>query len=130
MTKLIEYIIAHTERGECQCGKCCDKQPDREPTTHSVDMQFFWVSAKDNPTAEELRELLVSEYPDMERLRVGPSYLEIGGALGDQGIALLLIALGELVGLWKAITPKVLGFTGLEANQMAGMGLLMASGIR
>ncbi len=128
MTKLIDYIVNHTERGECQCGRCFDKQPDREAPPHSVNAGFFWVSAKNNPTAEDLNRLLLAEYPSPERLRAGPSYIEIGGELGDQGLALLLIGLGELTGIWKIATPKSLGIEGQAANRMMGNGFIMPAG--
>lgn len=130
MEKLIDYIMTHSQRGECQCGKCFDKEPDREAPQHSVDVHFFWVSAKNNPTKEELLGLLQAEYPNMERLRAGPSYIEIGGEIGDQGLALQLIGLGKLVGLWNAITPALLGCTPEQASEMAGRGFVMAGGIR
>ncbi len=124
MNELIEYVVNHTERGECQCGSCLDKGPDRAAPEHSVNVHFFWVSVKGEPKEEDLRRLLERDYPDLERLRGGPSYIELGGVLGDQGAALCLIGLGELVGLWKAFTPEALGFTGAEADRMAGMGMV------
>ena len=130
MEQLIEYIHKHTERGECQCGKCIDNKPDREPSGPSVDVHFFWVSTRNDPTKNELLALLEAEYPEMDRLRGGPSYIEIGGVIGDQGDALRLIGLGELVGLWKAITPKSLHMEGSQADMLAGQGLIMASGLK
>ena len=130
MKKLIQYIADHTDRGECQCGLCFDKGPDREAPAHSVNVHFFWVSARNNPTKEELKALLLAQYPNPDRLKDGPSYIEIGGVLGDQGLALLLIGLGQLVGLWKAITPEVLGMSGPMAQQMAGSGFVMMSGVQ
>jgi hypothetical protein len=130
MNELIAYISLHTARGECQCGKCCDKGPDREAPKHSADVHFFWVSAKNDPTKEELLALLKEHYPNYDRLQKGPSYIEIGAGLGDQGLALLLMGLGELVGLWKVMTPKCLGATKEQAEQLAGMGHIMISGIR
>jgi len=130
MQPLIDYIESKTERGECQCGKCIDKMPDREAPKHSVDVHFYWVSAKGAPTKDELLALLVAHYPKMERLKGGPSYIEIGGELGSQELALRLIGLGELVGLWKAITPKVLRMEGPLADQMAGSGFVMAGGLK
>jgi hypothetical protein len=129
MKNLIEYIQSRTERGECQCGKCCDKGPDRAAPEHSVNVHFFWVSARNEPKKDELLALLKAEYPDFERLRQGPSYIEIGGALGGQGIALQLIGLGQLVGLWSAVTPEVIGMKGEDADRMAGSGFVMMSGI-
>ena len=129
MQPLIDYIIAHTARGECQCGRCFDKGADRPAPAHSVDVHFFWVSAVGEPSREELLRLLEAHYPDRERLRGGPSYIEMGGALGDQGMALLLIGLGALVGLWPVMTPKAMGMTGAQADELAGQGFVMAGGI-
>ena len=125
---LVKYIANHTTRGECQCGRCCDTRPDRDAPRHSVNVHFFWVAVQNNPTKDELLALLRAEYPQLDRLAKGPSYIEMGGALGDQGLALQLIGLGELVGLWKAITPASLGLTGEQANELAGKGFVMAGG--
>lgn len=131
MNNLVEYVRQHTERGECQCGRCIDKGPDREPTGHSVDVHFFWVQAKNDPKKEDFLRLLEAGYPDMGRLRGGPSFIEIGAAIGDQGDALKLIGLGELVGMWKVITPKVLGVMAeADANMLAGRGFVMAGGFK
>lgn len=123
---LIAYVAAHTQRGECQCGLCVDKEPDRQAPKHSVDVHFFWVSTKNEPTREELSQRLVSGYPNLDRLRGGPSYIELGGVLGDQGVALQLIGLGKLVGLWDVMTPELVGVTGAEAADLAGKGFVMA----
>jgi hypothetical protein len=128
MQNLIEYIVAHTARGECQCGKCFDKRSDRPAPEHSVNVHFFWVSAVDGPTKEGLLALLQREYPDMDRLKRGPSYIEIGGAIGDQALALRLIGLGGLVKLWPVITPELLGIAEPEASELAGGGFVMAGG--
>ena len=37
-------------------------------------------------------------------------------------------ALGQALGMWKVITPKRLGFTGAEADRLAGNGLVMMTG--
>lgn len=129
MRKLIEYIESHTRRGECQCGKCFDKGPDRPAPEHSVNVHFFWVSAQNDPTAEDLRTLLEAEYPQIDRLKQGPSYIEMGGALGDQGIALRLIGLGGILKLWTVVTPAMVGITGEDADGMAGAGFVMAGGM-
>ncbi len=127
---LARYIVEHTERGECQCGQCFDKGPDRDAPPHSVDVYFFWVSAKNGPTKETLLALLESEYPDLDRLRAGPSYIELDAAIGDQQLALRLIGLGKLVGLWDAITPAILGCDAEQAGIMAGSGFVMAGGFK
>jgi len=55
----------------------------------------------------------------------GPSYITLGGWLGSQDLALMLIGAVELAGIAKAITPAMLGATGLAADTMAGNGLIM-----
>lgn len=130
MNELIAYILSHTERGECHCGLCCDAKLDAAVPPHSVNVHFFWVAAKDSPTRERLLELLRAHYPSFGRLEKGPSYIEIGAELGDQGLALLLIGLGGLVGLWQVITPEALGFDEEMAKEAAGRGFVMAGGIR
>lgn len=75
----------------------------------------------------ELIEILKT-YPRIDRLAGGPSYIEVGAELGDQGAAFMLFALGEVLGLWNVITPKTLGIEGPEARQMAGLGFVMMSG--
>ena len=100
-----------------------------------VDLQFINVGATDDPvTADEFRALIAAAvgtgpYPvSADDLRGGPSYIALGGWLGSQEYALRYIALGELLGMWKAITPAALGITDPEmAGQMAGMGFVMAA---
>lgn len=115
MTKLVRYIIEHTT-------------PVAIGTPDSVSVHFFAVVSVNNPTKEELLSILQTEYPDMERIKGGPSYIEIGAELGSQEIALQLIGLGGLVKLWPVVTPTVLKITGAEADELAGKGLVMAGG--
>ncbi|MDP3947349.1 MAG: hypothetical protein Q8Q41_01505 [bacterium] len=97
-----------------------------------VDLHFLVVGV-DKVKAEECKGELVAilkTYPQPERLASGPSYIEVGGEIGDQGAAFQLFALGKVLGLWDVITPEKLGFTGSEADNMAGMGFVMMSGFR
>ena len=128
MKNLNEYILKHTARGECQCGSCCDKMPDREAPRHSVDVHFFWVTGVNEPTKDGLAAVL-HEYPEPDRLRSGPSYIELGAVLGSQELALRLIGLGQLVGLWRAVTPEAVGIAGAEAKRLAGNGFVMMTGV-
>jgi hypothetical protein len=85
----------------------------------------------DQKKAQENKQNLIdilNTYPDPERLKGGPSYIEVGGVIGDQGTAFALFALGKVLGLWNVITPKTLGITGEQAREMAGMGFIMISG--
>jgi hypothetical protein len=95
-----------------------------------VDCHFITIGV-DRKKAEQHRDELVrilADYPNPEELAGGPSYIAVGGAIGDQGAAFQLFALGEALGLWKVITPKRLGIEGPEAQAMAGMGFVMMSG--
>ena len=97
-----------------------------------VDCQFIVVGV-DKTKAEKSRDELIAilkTYPDPDRLAGGPSYIEVGGEIDDQGAALQLFALGQVLGLWRIITPKTLGIIGVQAEQMAGMGFVMISGFK
>jgi len=104
-----------------------------------ADVGFFQVSAVDPEdgrelvTATELTEAVGlalefghGEFSDLslERLQGGPSYIELGAWIGDQGRAIKLIGLGGALGLWDVITPQTLGVTGDEAGKLMGMGML------
>ena len=46
----------------------------------------------------------------------GPSYIELGAWIGDQGLALALMGLGSALGIWGIITPQTLGIEGEEVT--------------
>ena len=97
-----------------------------------VDGHFIVVGVnkeKAEAARDEVVEIL-RDYPEPERLAGGPSYIEIGGVLGDQQEAFLLFALGKVLGLWSVITPATLGFSGPEADQLAGAGMVNMSGFK
>lgn len=101
---------------------------DEADRLEKVDMHFIVV---DKEKAEARRaELLdiLRDYPEPDRLAAGPSYLEIGGVIGDQGAAFMLFALGKVLGLWDVISPASLGIDGALAQQMAGTGYIMITG--
>ena len=55
------------------------------------------------------------------------SYLELGGWIGDQGFALMLMGLGTLLGLWKLLTPRTMLPAGMPEDlimEMAGSGMV------
>lgn len=97
-----------------------------------VDCIFLTIGV-DKEKAEMYREEVVAilkGYPQPERLAGGPSYIEVGGVIGDQGAAFQLFALGEVLGLWRVITPKTLGMDDATARQLAGSGMIMISGFK
>lgn len=99
------------------------------PTVEKVDMVFLTIGV-DKAAAEshraELHQIL-SEYP---RFKDGPSYIEVGAEIGDQGAAFQLFAVGKVLGFWDVITPATFGLKGPEALDAAGRGYIMVSGLR
>ena len=115
---LIKYIHAHSR--VTPPGEPCDS-----------DVVFFGVSKGPEATAEGLREAIrahgeVGDFVTVNPLDGGEhNYLELGGWIGDQGLALTMIGLGAALGLWSLMTPKtMLGEASDEAltQQMAGAG--------
>jgi hypothetical protein len=107
-------------------------QPMSEMPADLVDVHFVWVAVQ-RATAEARKpELmgLLAMYPDLDKLAHGPSYIELGGVLGDQGLALRLIALGGFLRLWRVMIPATFGVTGPRADEMAGQGFVMCTGWR
>lgn len=97
-----------------------------------IDMEFLTIGV-DKTAAENERSGLVdllNAYPQPDRLAAGPSYIEVGAEIGDQGAAFQLFALGKVLGLWDIITPASMGMKGAEARQLAGSGFIMITGYR
>lgn len=125
---IIEYVVKHTERGECQCGKCIDSLGNHQPEGHTVDMVFFKVAAKDAPEVREFVRLTRDHkgaFTDIDPLDGKEhNYMELGGWIGDQGLAMLYMALGVRLEVFSLLSPALLGLTGDMAMQVAGVGLL------
>lgn len=101
------------------------------PELEQVDVHFEIVGVDKNRAEARRADLLgvLREWPD-DRLAAGPSYIEAGGVVGDQGVALRLYALGQVLGFWQVITPERLGMTGETAERAAGAGYVMVTGFR
>jgi hypothetical protein len=104
-----------------------------------IDLFFVKVGfteAVEARTATEFYDLVVSAAEkgagamNVSVLRGGPSYIALGGWLGDQTLAFQYLALGAYHGLWDVVTPSTLGITGSAAMDIAGRGMVMASGLR
>lgn len=129
MKELIEYINDYAVEGECQCGKCADgmeNAEDHQPEGDIVDMVFFNVGAGVGVEKGQLEELVkanvkgvhcdVNMFDGKEH-----SYLEVGGWVGDQKTALMLMGLGAILGLWNLLTPKTMVAPGLDDDVVKGM---------
>lgn len=95
-----------------------------------VDMELLVVGV-DKAAAERRKADLLDvlrQYPQPDRLAAGPSYIEVGAQIGDQGAAFQLFALGKVLGLWDVMTPARFGLTGADARAMAGTGFVMMTG--
>lgn len=55
----------------------------------------------------------------------GPSYITIGGWIGDQTLALQFMALCQFNEIGEVITPATLGIEGEQADLLAGRGMVM-----
>lgn len=111
--------------------------PDRP--IQAVDVHFMVVGFTEvlpGWDKDRLRAALlanpVGEFITMteEDWRGGPSYIPVGAWIGSQDLALRLFAVGKILGLWGVVTPGALGVEpGPQADQMAGSGFVMASGL-
>jgi len=123
------------------CGRCADAPPNPEnlqpkdsevsSRKHTADMVFFKVAMVDGPDADTLKSLIASQrgqFCDVDLFDGKEhNYMEIGAWIGDQGLALQFMALGNLLGLWKLLTPKELFGNLLDdsmVQRMVGSGLL------
>jgi hypothetical protein len=107
-------------------------QNEALPHLEKVDVEFMVIGV-DKTLAEKNRAELISilkTYPNPSRLAQGPSYIEVGAEIGDQGMAFQLFALGKVLGLWKVITPADFGMKGDEARDAAGKGFVMMTGYK
>lgn len=106
--------------------------PASEVRTVNVDVHFVVIGFTEAAAgkADFIRLISDSEQGEfgampLDRLVQGPSFIELGGWLGSQDLALRFMALGQHYGLWTVITPATLGIEGAVADQMAGGGMVM-----
>jgi hypothetical protein len=126
---ITDYIVAHVDRGECKCGKCIDVADKADPVGHTADLVFFKVAAKGEPSADEFRRLTEQhkgEFADCNPFDGNEhGYMELGGWIGDQGLALMYMGLGAVLGVFELLTPRLLpGLPESLVMQMAGSGLV------
>lgn len=111
-----------------------DAMPHRDEAADllRIDCHFIEVGVRQWLLDEARAQLpaILEGYPEPARLAAGPSYIEVGAVIGDQGAAFMLFALGEACGLWKVITPKTMGIDGPAADELAGRGMVLCTGWR
>lgn len=129
-----EVVEEHTEKSGLHV-KEINFMPHKDEAPaglERVDVEFIEISV-DKTKAEKRRAELIDildHYPAPDRLAGGPSYIEVGAEIGDQGAAFQLFALGKVLGLWDVITPATMGFKGAEARSLAGSGFVMITGYK
>lgn len=132
--ELVEAINRRDERlpGGVVSIDMMPSDKEVKPELERVDMQFLTIGVHRETAQKHKAELiaLLNEYPQPDRLAAGPSYIEVGAEIGDQGAAFQLFALGKVLGLWEVITPATLGFSGKKAEELAGIGYVMISGYK
>lgn len=110
---IADYTLAHTSQAD-----------------EGINMEFFKVAVTGDPTKDEFLKLVAEhkgEYGDCDLLDGKEhSYLEVGGWIGDQGIAMQCMALGVHLGIFKLLTPStVMPFLDEDTKRlMAGQGLV------
>lgn len=113
MSELIDYIQKHIVRGACTCGRCIDapeNPEEKQPNGHTANVHFFKVALQGEPDAEKLKELIKSHGGVFNKVDLFDgkehNYMELGGWIGDQGLALTLMGMGEILNLWELLTPE------------------------
>ena len=131
MSALVQYVLKHTDRNACTCGKCIVSGENRVMTGHTADVFFFDVCAKGNPNVDEFKKLIAEHSGEFCEVNLFDGeehgYQELGGWIGDQGLAMQFMGLGVILGLWEVAHP--VNMLKLErdnplAQQMAGMGMV------
>lgn len=125
---LVDYIRDNSYRGACKCGKCVDSgdnPEEHQPEGHTVDLTFFKVALIGEPSKDEFEEL-TADISELLKEGTEIGYMQLGGMLGDQGMALQVMAIGDLLGVWKVNSPEsMLPFMDAEMKmQMAGQGMI------
>tara|TARA_B100000614_G_scaffold262909_1_gene300551 strand:+ start:107801 stop:108373 length:573 start_codon:yes stop_codon:yes gene_type:complete len=96
-----------------------------------IDLTFIYIGVHKEKAAEARQRLVELLAPGEEAWKLGPSYMHVGAAIGDQGGALMLFALGRALNLWQILSPQTM--MGLSrdhplSQQMAGQGMVNIQG--
>lgn len=136
---IIDFVLTHTQQGECHCGKCFTPEPSRmrseQTGNHVVDMEFFKVAIIGAPLRADFAKLTDEHKAEFGNIDFHDakehSYTEVGGWIGDQGLALRFMALGAHLGVFELLTPNTMMPTLDAATKMmmAGAGYVAVVGI-
>lgn len=99
--------------------------PDKT-TENDVNLTFFGIRKVDGTPIEEFKRLIAPIKNILNTTNRELSYIELGGLLGDQEVALRTMGLGHILGEWKVLSPDIMLPT-LPKNikmDMAGMGMV------
>lgn len=116
---LQKYVAANTKMVDAGIGQTA--------------IEFFDVDYSDDIDAETLRALIgavdepvfggaINFFDGTEN-----NFMKVGGWIGDQSLALRLMAMGSHLGLWQLMTPSNMLPNGTDdelKKQMAGMGMV------
>jgi len=118
MINLAEYVVDNCIRGSCTCGRCIDSPAKKfQPDGHTADVQFFKVALKNSGLTDVDKDVIKKNFIELIKNHKGiyseidlfdgneHNFIEIGGWIGSQGVALELMGMGELLGIWKVATP-------------------------
>jgi hypothetical protein len=111
---IIEYTQKHTIQGACQCGNCIDlsKNTVLPAGPHTIDMEIFKVAITGEPNKDEYLTLMAEHkghHCDCNPVDGNEhGYIELGGWIGDQGLAMMFMALGVYLGVFKLMTPSTM----------------------
>lgn len=100
---LSQYVRDHIE------VVSSDESVSDESVSDAAELVFFRVSLKNNADAEVFKNLIENHQGEFCECNLFDgnehNYIEIGGWIGDQGLALQMMGLGKLLGLWNLYTP-------------------------
>jgi len=104
---------------------------DAAPDLKLIDCHFMKIGV--DPVGAELHrhDLIAILDRHSDWLVNGPSYMRIAAELEiEQDIAFMLMAIGEVLGLWRVITPATFDLDGELAERAARTGFIMINGYR
>lgn len=95
-----------------------------------VDCHFITIGVHLKLAIQHRQEFIDAIDDDADMLGGGPSYITLGGMLGDQTAAFCFMAVGQALGLWRVVTPAKLHLPEDMHERAAGLGYIMISGYR